>query len=124
MPIIVDAFLHRYLVQHLRDATGCVCRFRAAVPELDVHCIVEVEDMSKLLGCDVLASAGSEDHVSHALANLSLFLSCTGLGVCIYRVARREFHTELCPIALERHVMQLAHALHELICTFPEAQSR
>ena len=61
------------------------------------------------------------EHESRALSNLSLFFSCTGLGVCIYRVARRQHHTDACPIALERHVMQQAQALHTLICTFPGA---
>ena len=121
LDIAVNGFLHRYLSRRLCDAAGCVCRFRAAVPELDVHCIVEVEDMSRLLACGVVPGVHADEHESRALGNLSLFLSCTGLGVCIYRVARRQNHADACPIALERHVMQQARALHALICTFPEA---
>jgi len=121
LDIAVDGFLHRYLSRRLCDAAGCVCRFRAAVPELDVHCMVEVEDMSRLLACGVVPDVRADEHESRALGNLSLFLSCTGLGVCIYRVARRQYHADACPIALERRVMQQAQALHALICTFPEA---
>ena len=85
-----------------------------------MHCIVHVPDLARMWHCVLGAPAGDDGAVVAQLAGWSLDLSCTAMGVCIYRVARKQ--TGLCPSPrrLEDAVKRVCTAAHAVLVHLPE----
>lgn len=121
LDIAENGFVHQYFAKNLADAHGPVCTFRPPVPELDVHCIVEVDDIHRLALCLPGDSGAYCEQVAQGLRALRMFVSCTGMGVCIFRIARKEEAACLTPDRVESSVQRVTSALHALLCEFPGA---
>ena len=89
------------------------------VQELDVHCIIHVADLSRLWRCVLGVCSTTQDAVVAELTGWSLDLSCTVMGVCIYRVARKQTAPSAAPRMLEMALHRLCAGVHTVLAELP-----
>ena len=98
-------------------ASGAV--FCVQVQELDVHCLIHVANLARLWRCILGAPSTAYAEVVEQLAGWSLDLSCTIMGVCIYRVARKQTVPSAAPRELEQAVHWLCAEVHAVLAELP-----
>jgi len=89
------------------------------VQELDVHCLVHVADLARLSRCVLGPCSGTHADVVEQLVGWSLDLSCTVMGVCIYRFARKQTAPSTAPRQLEQAVHRLCAGVHAVLAELP-----
>ena len=89
------------------------------VQELDVHCLIHVADLARLWRCVLGAPSTTQAEVVGQLAGWSLDLSCTVMGVCIYRIARKQTAPGASPRELESAVHRLCQGVHAVLAELP-----
>ena len=89
------------------------------VQELDVHCLVHVADLARLWRCVLGPCSSTHADVVEQLVGWSLDLSCTVMGVCIYRFARKQTAPSTAPRQLEQAVHRLCAGVHAVLAELP-----
>lgn len=89
------------------------------VQELDVHCLIHVADLARLWRCVLGRCSTAHAEVLAELTGWSLDLSCTVMGVCIYRVARKQTAPSAAPRKLEQAVHWLCAGVHRVLAELP-----
>ena len=89
------------------------------VQELDVHCLIHIADLARLWRCVLGTCNGTHAEVVEQLAGWSLDLSCTVMGVCIYRFARKQSTPSAAPRELEQAVHRLCAGVHAVLAGLP-----
>lgn len=89
------------------------------VQELDVHCLIRVADLARLWRCVLGPCDATQAEVVQQLAGWSLDLSCTVMGVCIYRVARKKTSASARSRELEQAVHRLCAGVHAVLAELP-----
>ena len=83
-----------------------------------MHCLVHVADLARLWRCVLGPCSSTHADVVEQLVGWSLGLSCTVMGVCIYRFARKQTAPSTAPRQLEQAPStaprQLEQAVHRL----------
>ena len=108
------AQLHLRALHMQRGLTTGACA-HLQVQELDVHCLIHVADLARLWACVLGPCDTILAQVVAELAGWSLDLSCTVMGVCIYRVARKQTAPGAAPRELEKAVHRLCAEVHAVL---------
>jgi hypothetical protein len=94
-------------------------RLYTQVQELDVHCLIHILDLARLWSCVPGLCDSTHTKVVEQLAGWSLDLTCTVMGVCIYRFARKQTAPSSAPRELEQAVHRLCAGVHAMLAELP-----
>lgn len=118
MDISKEGFFHAWIHREFRDHRGPFFKYRGQTDELDVHCVVEVQNFLDVARVIMLPSCEENDDFESSLGALGLYLSCTCMGVCIYRVARHNREFEFCTRLQEEWISRTLTHLHKCLTQY------
>ena len=116
--IAKGGFFHAWIEREFQNACGPFSKYRAQTDELDVHCVVEVKNFLHVASTIMKPCDRENKELQSSLGSLGLYLSCTCMGVCIYRVARHNREFDFCPGLQEKWISHTLQHLHYCLAQY------
>jgi hypothetical protein len=111
-------YFHAWVEREFKNESGPFFKYRAQTDELDVHCVVEVKNFLDVASTIMKPCDRENKELKTSLGALGLYLSCTCMGVCIYRVARHNREFDFCPRLQEEWISRTLQHLHYCLAQY------
>jgi hypothetical protein len=111
-------YFYGWVEREFQNESGPFFKYRAQTDELDVHCVVEVKNFLNIASTIMKPSDRENKELRESLGGLGLYLSCTCMGVCIYRVARHSREFDFCPALQEDWISRSLQHLHYCLAQY------
>lgn len=118
MDISKGGYFFHWIEREFTDSRGPFFTYRGQTDELDVHCVVEVQNFFEVAEIIMDEAEKRDVELQQSLGSLGLYLSCTCMGVCIYRVARHNRNFEFCTLKQEKWIYRTLCHLHTCLAQY------